>query len=67
MVSVGEKVSYKTSGKGQGDEAIKPLLKCRKCIDKIETEGKSLTREKVWREPVYWPSGLRHKGGMNLT
>ena len=46
MVSIGEKVSYKTSGKGQGDEAIKPLLKCRKCIDKIETEGKSLTREK---------------------
>ena len=20
----------------------------------------------VWREPIYWPSGLRHKGGMNV-
>jgi hypothetical protein len=29
VVSVREKVSYKISGKGQGDEEIKPLMKCR--------------------------------------
>lgn len=28
VVSVREKVSYKISGRDQGDEAIKPLLKC---------------------------------------
>ena len=39
VVSVREKVSYKVSGKGQGDEAIEPLLKCRKRIDEIKTEG----------------------------
>lgn len=39
VVSVREKVSYKISGKDQGDEAIKPLLKCRKRIDEIKTEG----------------------------
>lgn len=39
VVSVREKVSYKISGKDQGDEAIEPLLKCRKRIDGIETEG----------------------------
>lgn len=39
VVSVREKVSYKMSGKDQGDEAIEPLLKCRKRIDEIRTEG----------------------------
>ena len=47
VVSVEEKVSYKISGKDQGDEAIKPLLTCRKRIDEIETEGKSLTQDKL--------------------
>jgi len=37
VVSVREKVSYKTSGEDQGDEAIEPLLKCRKRIDEIKT------------------------------
>lgn len=39
VVSVREKVSYKISGMDQGDEAIKPLLKCRKRIYEIKTEG----------------------------
>ncbi|WP_032113179.1 hypothetical protein [Candidatus Paracaedibacter symbiosus] len=47
VVSVREKVSCKISGKNQGDEAIKPLLKCRKRIDEIKTEGESLTRDKL--------------------
>ena len=46
VVSVKEKVPYKASGKDQGDEAIKPLLKCRKRIDETKTEGESLTRDK---------------------
>lgn len=46
VVSVREKVSSKASGEGQGDEEIEPLLKCRKYIDEIKTEGRSLTREK---------------------
>ena len=46
VVSVREKVSYKISGKIQGDEAIEPLLKCRKRIDEIKTEEKSLLRDK---------------------
>ena len=49
VVSVREKVSYKVSGKNQGDEAIEPLLKCRKRIDGIKTEGESLTRDKPGR------------------
>lgn len=47
VVSVREKVSYKTSGVNQGDEEIKPLLKCRNGIDEIKTEGKSLSRDKL--------------------
>jgi hypothetical protein len=46
VVSVREKVSCKISGENQGDEAIEPLLKCRKRIDEIKTEGWSLTRDK---------------------
>lgn len=45
MVSVREKVSYKISGKGQGVEAIKPLLTCRKRIDEIETGRSSLAQD----------------------
>ena len=44
-MSVREKVSNKISGENQGDEAIKPLLKCRKRINEIKTKGKSLTWE----------------------
>jgi hypothetical protein len=47
VVSVREKVSGKTSGEDQGDEAIKPLLKCRNGIDEIKTEGMSLPRDKL--------------------
>jgi hypothetical protein len=47
VVSVREKVPYKVSGKDQGDEEIEPLMKCRKRIDEIKTEGKSLTRDKL--------------------
>jgi hypothetical protein len=39
VVSVREKVPDKVSGKSQGDEEIEPLLKCRKRIDEIKTEG----------------------------
>jgi len=46
VVSVREKVFNKISGKIQGDEAIEPLLKCRKRIDEIKTEEKSLLQDK---------------------
>ena len=46
----------------------KPLIiKCRKRIDVIETRGKSLTWDKVWRSPAYCPDGDRHKGGMSVV
>jgi len=66
VVSVREKVSCKISGMNQGDEAIEPLLKCRKHIDEIKTGGSSLTRDKLNGNLFYWLSGLRHRGGMNL-
>ena len=47
VVSVREKVSYKASGRNQGDEEIKPLLKCRKPKDEIKTEGELLTQDKL--------------------
>jgi hypothetical protein len=26
----------------------------------------SRTRDGVWRVPMYWPGGVRHRGGVNL-
>lgn len=47
MVSVREKVSYKISGKDQGDEEIKPFMKCRKVVNEIKTEEWMLLRDKL--------------------
>ena len=38
-------MSYKASGRDQGDEEIKPLLKCRKPKDEIKTEESLLPQE----------------------
>jgi hypothetical protein len=42
----------------------KPLMKCRKRIDDVETGGKSLTRDKPGGRPDFGPGGIRHRGGM---
>ena len=44
-----------------------PLMKCRKRSDDVKTEGVSLTRDKFGGRPVYCPSGIRHREGVNLT
>ena len=44
-----------------------PLMKCRKRSDDVKTEGESLTRDKFGGRPVYCPSGIRHKEGVNIT
>lgn len=61
MVSVREKVSYKTSGKDQGVEAIKPLLTCRKRIDEIKTGKGSIVRDEYSRNLItdYMVSGIK--------
>ena len=43
------------------------LMKCRKRSDDVKTEGVSLTRDKFGGRPVYCPSGIRHREGVNLT
>jgi len=47
VVSVREKVTDKSSSKNHGDEEIEPLLKCRKRLDEIKTEGSKVTRDKL--------------------
>ena len=34
--------------------------------DGIRTGLGSRTRDGVWRVPMYWPGGVRHRGGVNL-
>ena len=43
----------------------KPLMKCRKRKDVIETGLQSLARNKARRKPVDCPSGDRHEGGVS--
>ena len=42
-----------------------PPMKCRKCINIIETKLLALVWDKIWKVPVYCPSGGRHIGGMS--
>jgi hypothetical protein len=42
----------------------KPLMKCRKHIDDVETGGLSLTRDESGGWPDCGPDGIRHAGGM---
>ena len=51
------------SGGDQGDDR---RSKCRELKDDIRTGLGSITRDGVWRVPMYWPGGVRHRGGVNL-
>ena len=51
------------SGGDQGDDR---RLRCRDLKDGIRTGLRSRTRDGVWRVPMYWPGGVRHRGGVNL-
>ena len=35
-------------------------------LNGIRTGLGSRTRDGVWRVPMYWPGGVRHRGGVNL-
>jgi hypothetical protein len=41
-------------------------LRCRDFKDGIRTGLRSRARDGVWRVPMYWPGGVRHRGGVNL-
>ncbi len=44
-----------------------PLMTCRKGRDDVKTGRELLAQEKAWKEPVYWPGGVRHEGGVTWT
>ena len=52
------------SGGDQGDDC---RSKCRELKDGIRTGLGSRTRDRVWRVPMYWPGGVRHRGGVNVV
>jgi hypothetical protein len=51
------------SGGDQGDDR---RLRCRDFKDGIRTGLRSRARDGVWRVPMYWLGGVRHRGGVNL-
>lgn len=51
------------SGGDQGDDR---RMRCRDLKDGIRTRLRSRTRDGVWRVPMYWPGGVRHRGAVNL-
>ena len=52
------------SGGDQGDDC---RSKCRELKDGIRTGLGSRTRDGVWRVPMYWPGGVRRRGGVNVV
>jgi hypothetical protein len=50
------------TGKTSLDE---PLVKRREFKGGIETGEYHGSRDRVWRVPVYWPGGVRRKGGVS--
>lgn len=44
-----------------------PLLKHRKRGDGIKTGVGCIASGSAWREPVYWPGGVRCEGGASLV
>ena len=50
------------SGGDRGDDR---RLRCRDLKDGIRTGLRSRARDGVWRVPMYWPGGVRHRGGVN--
>jgi len=63
VVSDVEKASLRRSGGDQGDDC---RLRRRETTIGIESGLTSGTRDGVWRVPMYWPGGVRRRGGVNL-
>ena len=63
VVSDVDKGVLEASGGDQGDDR---RLRCRDLKDGIRTGLRSRARDGVWRVPMYWPGGVRHRGGVNL-
>ena len=69
VVSVKEKACSKMSQvRVKKMNANELLMKCRNLfIDDIKTEVLFGASGRGWREPIYWPSGIRHLGSMIFT
>jgi hypothetical protein len=57
-------ISHRTLRRERAAFLSRPLMKCRKRIDDVETGGPSLTREESGGCPDFGPDGIRHEGGM---
>jgi hypothetical protein len=62
----GERRGKGVLGASGGDQGDDRCLSCRELKNGIRTGLGSRTREQVWRVPMYWPGGVRHRGGVNL-
>ncbi len=57
------KGAVQASGGDQGDDC---RLRCRETRNDIRSGLSSGVRDRVWRVPMYWPGGVRHRDGVNL-
>ena len=67
VVSVTEKASEKVSGMNQ---RRRTTVNHRSSVESVEMTSKlrrDVASGLVWREPVYWPDGVRHRGGVILV
>jgi len=67
VVSVTEKASEKVSGVNQ---RRRTNVNHRSSVESEQTTSKlrsDVASGAVWRKPVYWPDGVRHRGGVILV
>ena len=67
VVSETEKAGQTRQVSAGKTNVSKPLMKCRKRRDAIETGLQSLARDEARGMPADCPSGDRHEGGVSLA
>ena len=63
MVSTADKAHMMRQVRAEKANASEPLLKCRKCVDGIETGVRILPRDESGGCLHSWSGGVRHEGG----
>jgi hypothetical protein len=67
VVSDEEKAAHKPSGRDQEGERKRSADEASKNRRRHQNRGICRTSGRAWREPVYWPGGVRCEGGASLV
>src|SRR3954452_3865301 len=67
VVSDEEKAACELSGRDQEGERERTVDKASKNNRRHQNRGVCISPGRAWREPAYWPGGVRREGGASLV